>query len=97
MEKQPQDNQLQVKANDEVLKGAYSTHMQVAHTKEEFMLDFMNLFPPQAMLNSRVFMSPSHFKRMVVALQDNLKKYESNFGQVESTVNEQKEIGFKVE
>lgn len=97
-DQKPPINQIQVKANDEILKGVYSTNMQVAHSKEEFFLDFMNLFPPQAMLVSRIIISPAHFKRMVTALADNLKKYEEKFGKIEPTEEEtRKEIGFKVE
>ena len=32
---------VQVKASEEKLQGAYSNHMIVAHSKEEFYLDFM--------------------------------------------------------
>lgn len=95
-QRQGQPRQIQVKASDEVLKGVYSTNMQVAHGKEEFILDFMNLFPPQATLVSRIIVSPPHFKRMVKALVDNLKKYEERFGKVEIAEQENKEIGFKI-
>ena len=70
--------------------------LQVGHTKEEFILDFMNLVPPQGIAVSRVFLSPGHMKRIVTALQDNLKKYEEQFGkiaQAEAPKNEQK-LGF---
>ncbi len=91
--------QIQVKINDDVLKGVYANSMQVAHTQEEFMIDFMNLFPPQGMVNARVILSPGHLKRMIAALQDNLKKYEQQYGEV--TVAQQpageNEIGFKAE
>jgi len=32
--------QIQIKAKDEDLKGSYSNLMQILHTKEEFILDF---------------------------------------------------------
>lgn len=89
----------QVKASEEALKGRYSSHMQVLHSREEFILDFMQLFPPLPQLVSRVFVSPAHFKRMVHALTDNLAKYEKQFGKIEagSKSNEEpREVGFKV-
>jgi len=60
--------------------------MTVMHTKEEFVLDFMNVsYNPNAVtLGAKVISSPEHFKRIVAALQDNLKKYEEKFGPVES-------------
>jgi hypothetical protein len=44
-ENNPQEQQVQIKVTDEVLKGAYANMVQVAHTQEEFILDFMNLLP----------------------------------------------------
>ena len=71
-----EQKQLQIKAKDEDLKGNYSNLMQIVHTKEEFILDFFLASPPQGVLASRVIMSPGHIKRMIKALQENIKKYE---------------------
>ena len=46
--------QIQIKASDEKIKGEYSNVMQILHTKEEFVCDFLNVFPPTGTLNSRV-------------------------------------------
>lgn len=75
-------NQIQIKAADVVLKGVYSNMAQIQHTQEEFVLDFLNVFPPAGTLNSRVIVSPGHMKRIVAALTDNLAKYEKQFGVV---------------
>lgn len=93
----PASPAIQVKASDEVLRGAYATHMQVAHAQEEFIVDFMNLFPPQALLVSRVIVSPQHLKRMIKALESNLRRYEEQFGVVHEAEGMTKEIGFKVD
>ncbi len=76
---------IQIKASDDVLKGSYANAMSVSHTKEEFILDFLSLFPPQGIINSRVIMSPGHLKRVVAALADNLKKYEDKFGKIKES------------
>lgn len=89
-----QPNQIQIKATDEKLKGEYSNVMQIIHTKEEFVMDFLNVFPPTGTLNSRIIVSPGHFKRMVKAVQENLDKYESSFGKVEESEAPQS-IGFQ--
>jgi hypothetical protein len=96
MENKPQQ-QIQVKATDEALKGLYSNMVQVGHTAEEFVLDFMNLFPPTGVLNARVIVSPSHAKRLVAALQDNLKKYEEQYGTISLAVVPDQKIGFRTE
>lgn len=90
-----QQKQIQIKANDKDLKGIYSNTAQILHTKEEFCLDFFNLLPPQGILGARVIMSPAHFKRMLSAMQDNLKKYEGQFGKIEPAKTPESEIGFE--
>lgn len=94
MNQQQKQQQVQIKASDEKLKGEYSNMMQILHTKEEFVLDFLNVFLPSGTLNSRIIVSPSHFKRMVKAMQENLEKYEGSFGKVEAS-QEPESIGFK--
>jgi hypothetical protein len=90
------DQQIQVKADDQVLKGSYSNNMQVSHTKEEFVLDFFNILPPAGQLVSRVITNPAHFKRMLQALETNLKNYEQAFGAIpEDDTSSEKKIGFK--
>jgi hypothetical protein len=76
------ERQLSIKIPDEILGGVYANQMMVTHTREEFVLDFINLFPPSGVVNARVIVSPGHLKRMIRALTDNLSRYETRFGQV---------------
>ena len=98
-----QQKQVQIKAKDQDLKGVYSNLMQIIHTKEEFILDFFMASPPQGVLASRVVMSPGHIKRMTKALEENVKKYEEKFGEIEISKGQQtaeagdSKIGFGVE
>lgn len=87
--------QIQIKAKDEDLKGNYSNSMQVLHTKEEFILDFFLVSPPNGVLASRVILGPSHIKRMVAALKDNIEKYEGKFGKIEEVEIPETKIGFQ--
>ena len=93
----PNQRQMQIKIADEILKGAYANAMQVFHSKEEFVIDFMNLSPHQGIgiVNAKVIMSPGHLKRVIAALSDNLAKYESQFGKVEEAESLKNELGFK--
>jgi len=69
--------------------------MFVTHTREEFILDFMMITPPSGTVTARVVISPGHMKRMVVALTENLKKYESKFGKLTVAAEPSKStIGF---
>lgn len=92
-----QQQQLQVKMPDEVLKGIYANMVQVGHSGEEFILDFMNLFPPAGIVGARIIVSPQHMKRFISALQDNVKKYEEQFGIIKLTESPQQSIGFRTE
>ncbi len=69
-----------VRASDDTLRGKYANMMRVSHTPEEFVLDFMNVLPTDAMLTSRIITSPGHMKRIIEALKDNMGKFESQFG-----------------
>jgi len=87
--------EIQIQAGPEDLKGRYSNFMQVAHSKEEFVMDFLNVFPPAGNMVARVVTSPGHLKRVIKALTQNLEQYESKFGKVEEAEGPQAEIGFK--
>ena len=71
-----------IKLPDSILPGVYANQMMVTHTREEFLLDYINLFPPSGVVNARVIVSPGHLKRMVAALGENLARYEQRFGPV---------------
>jgi hypothetical protein len=73
---------MEIKITDEILRGVYANNMAVAHTREEFILDFINIFPPTGIVNARIVISPGHMKRIIRALNDNVLRYESKFGEI---------------
>lgn len=73
---------LNIKIGDEELKGRYSNLLRITHTREEFILDFINVVPPQAVVASRIATSPGHLKRIIQALNENLEKYERAHGEI---------------
>ncbi|MEE8112027.1 MAG: DUF3467 domain-containing protein [Acidobacteriota bacterium] len=82
-DKKPQVKGMRLKISDPIMRGTYANSMMVSHTKEEFILDFINAFPPEATVNARIITSPGHLKRLVGTLQQNLAKYESKFGPIQ--------------
>lgn len=76
------NKEIKVNFPEKMLGGAYSNNMFVAHTREEFILDFLMVSPPSGTVTSRVIISPGHMKRMIAALQINVKKYEEKFGSI---------------
>ena len=75
---------IQIQAPDEVKEGAYCNMAMIAHSPEEFVMDFIFIVPnpPFGKLRSRIVMSASHAKRFLRALQDNVDRYESQFGKI---------------
>jgi len=93
--KNQQPNQIQIK--DGFAGAEYSNGMQIGHNKEEFMITFLNIVAPTGRVVGKIMTSPGHLKRMIRAMEENLKKYESQFGKVEEAESPKDEIGFKAE
>lgn len=74
--------EIKLRVPESVQAGTYANNTLVSHTREEFMMDFIMLAPPGGTVVSRVVVSPAHFKRLIATLQDNLEKYETNFGPI---------------
>lgn len=78
----PASPELNVKITDEELKGRYSNLLRVTHTRDEFILDFINVVPPQGIVSARIVTSPGHLKRIIKALSNNLAHYEQSHGTI---------------
>ena len=80
----PGKNQLDIELNDEVAQGTYSNLAVITHSSAEFVLDFVRIMPgvPKAQVKSRVILTPEHAKRLLRALEDNIKKHETVYGKI---------------
>ena len=80
-------NQINIELSEEVSQGVYSNLAVITHSSSEFVLDFVRIMPgvPKAKVKSRVILTPEHAKRLLHALQDNIKKYESIHGNIRNT------------
>lgn len=78
-------NQLNIELSDEIAEGIYSNLAIIAHSQSEFVVDFIKLLPnvPKAKVKSRIILTPSHAKRLLAALADNIRKYEGQFGAID--------------
>ena len=74
--------QVQIKADEKELLGQYANLVVIHHNAEEFTLNFVYVFPsvPQGKLVSSMIITPSHAKRLMRALQENVTRYEAQFG-----------------
>jgi len=82
MTEQPAKKEVKIAFPENLRGGVYANNLFVAHTREEFILDFMMVMPPVGSVTARVITSPGHMKRMVSALTENMKKYEDKFGKL---------------
>ena len=73
-----------IELKQDVAKGAYSNLAIITHSRSEFVLDFASMLPglPKPEVHNRIIMNPEHAKRLYLALQDNINKYESQHGQI---------------
>ncbi len=94
MNKNTNNNQ-EIRITDNSAGGEYSNALQVIHSRDEFLLTFFNVVPPNGRVCSKIITGPGHFKRMLSALNDNLKKYEAQYGVIQEAVSPKSEIGFK--
>lgn len=79
-----ENNGLQINIKGDIATGEYSNLAIITHSHTEFVLDFASVMPglPKAEVVSRVIMTPEHAKRLLYALEDNVKKYESVNGHI---------------
>lgn len=84
MSEKKKPNQLAVDLPEDIAEGTYANLAMISHSQSEFVLDFIRMVPnvPKAKVKSRVIITPQHAKRLLKALNDNLKKYEAQFGPV---------------
>ena len=82
-----EDNQSQIniELSEEIAEGMYSNLVMIAHSPEEFILDFIRVMPgvPKARVKSRIIVTPQHAKRLLRALSDNIDRYERAHGFIE--------------
>ncbi len=77
--------QLQIEIDPVTANGAFVNMAMVNHTDTEFTLDLVYLQPqaPKAVVRARAITTPKHMKRLLLALQENIAKYEARFGAID--------------
>jgi len=78
------ENKLNIELSEEIADGIYSNLAIISHSNSEFVIDFVKVMPgmPKAKVKSRVLMTPEHAKRLLIALQDNVQKFEASNGKI---------------
>jgi hypothetical protein len=86
-DKTPPQNQINIELNDETADGIYSNLAIITHSNQEFVLDFIKVMPgvPKAKVKSRIILTPQHAKRFMKAMIENIRKFESQYGEITET------------
>lgn len=81
------EQNLSINIAPELAGGKYANLAIIGHSATEFVLDFASVLPGAnaAQVQSRVILAPEHAKRLMFAIQDNIRKYEHQFGEI--TIN----------
>jgi len=83
-----QNNQkggIQLELPQDVAQGEYANFAIITHSTSDFVIDFARVLPgvPKAQVKSRVILAPEHAKRLLMALQENILRYEQEFGRIQ--------------
>ena len=90
--------QIEIELGQMEAEGIYSNLVFIAHSASEVILDFARALPglPKAKVFARVIVTPQHAKSLLMALEQNLKNYETQFGPIKLPgAEDRKGIGFK--
>ena len=76
--------QINIELDENIGTGDYANFAVITHSTAEFIMDFTRLLPgmPKAKVRSRIIMTPSHLKSFSMALNENIKKYEMQYGEI---------------
>ncbi len=89
MEKQDQQDQQQIniELGEKEAEGVYSNLAIISHSPAEFVIDFTRILPgvPRARVLSRIIMTPQHARMLLNAMQDNIQRYEAQYGEIKMT------------
>jgi hypothetical protein len=93
---EPKKQQINIELTDEVADGIYANLAVINHSASEFIVDFINIMPgvPKAKVKSRIILTPQHAKRLVRALNDNIKRFESVHGLIKDYEQQAPPINF---
>ena len=85
---------LQLELSQEVAQGEYANFAVITHSSSDFVVDFARVLPgvPKARVCSRIVLAPEHAKRLLGALQENILRYEKEFGPIRIPNQESRKI-----
>ena len=83
-DKNKEQQSLQLELPQDVAQGEYANFAVITHSSSDFIIDFARVLPgvSKGQVKSRVILAPEHAKRLLAALQENITRYENNYGPI---------------
>lgn len=77
---------IDIELPEDISEGIYSNLAIITHSHSEFVVDFIKILPgiPKGKVKSRIILTPTHAKKLMDALRDNLNKFEEQFGEIDN-------------
>ena len=96
--KNQKQNQVNIELTEEVAEGTYANLAIISHSNSEFVLDFVRIVPnvPKAKVKSRMILTPFHAKRLLKALNENIKRFEKQHGKIDDKDQQLPPMNFNV-
>ena len=91
--------QINIELGEKEAEGIYANLVLVAHSPAEFIIDFTRVLPgkSKSKIYSRIIMAPQHTKSFCKALNENIKNFEKEHGEIKQPKPvDNKAFGFEV-
>ena len=87
--KKDNKGKINIELDEKIAEGTYSNLAIINHSVSEFVIDFISIMPgsPKNKVKSRIIITPQHAKKLSKALNDNIKRFEDNFGSIKDYDN----------
>ena len=87
---------INIELDEKVAEGTYSNLAVINHSVSEFVIDFVSIMPgsPKNKVKSRIIITPQHAKKLAKALNDNISRFEDNFGSIKDYDNPKFQLNF---
>ncbi len=92
--------QITIELPEKESEGVYANRSNIIFSQSEFIIDFIKILPgmKKGKVVSRILMTPQNYKMLVKVLNDTMKKYEDQFGEIKVLEGgDSHSIGFKPE
>lgn len=91
---------INIELGEKEAEGIYANLAMISHSPNEIIIDFARVMPgsPKSRVQARIIMTPAHAKMLKRALEDNIKRFEKQFGEIRihgQQNDSNKSIGFQ--